>query len=305
MNDSSRRRVRLARRLSWLVVGALTATALVPVPAFAINDVPPAPNADSMQFVEGNPDCGPNQFFALKIDGVPANGTYQNGDGVDVLQISNSSDTSFAWAMIGEGLHLYDMAAVIVKAGDGANVYFYEDVGDDSDTDMWSPLNGGEQQAQISHVWFCFNQKFVHPTPTPTPTPTPEESPTPTPTPTPTPSPTPTPTPTPSPTPTPPPNPTPTPTPPPNPTPTPTPAPTPTPTPVPTPEPTPEPTPTPTGEVAGETGAPAVTLPPTDSLSDGIQGTTGDSWRLIVLAMAGILAATLLLTPTEGQRKRR
>jgi len=59
------------------------------------------------------------------------------------------------------------------------------------------------------------------------------------------------------------------------------------------------------GEVAGETGAPAVTLPPTDSLSSGSQGPVGDSWRLIVLAMAGILAATLLLTPTEAQRKRR
>jgi len=48
-----------------------------------------------------------------------------------------------------------------------------------------------------------------------------------------------------------------------------------------------------------------VTLPPTDSLSSGNQGPAGDSWRLIVLAMAGILAATLLLTPTEAQRKRR
>jgi hypothetical protein len=48
-----------------------------------------------------------------------------------------------------------------------------------------------------------------------------------------------------------------------------------------------------------------VTLPPTDSLTGIGQSSSGDSWRLIVLAMAGILAATLLLTPTEASRKRR
>ena len=37
MNDSSRRRVRLARRLSWLVVASMTITALAPVSTFAIN----------------------------------------------------------------------------------------------------------------------------------------------------------------------------------------------------------------------------------------------------------------------------
>jgi hypothetical protein len=48
-----------------------------------------------------------------------------------------------------------------------------------------------------------------------------------------------------------------------------------------------------------------VTLPPTDSLTGIGQGPSGDSWRLIILAMAGILAAALLLTPTEGRRRNR
>jgi hypothetical protein len=48
-----------------------------------------------------------------------------------------------------------------------------------------------------------------------------------------------------------------------------------------------------------------VTLPPTDALSASTQAPSGDSWRLILLAMAGILATTLLLTPTEAERKRR
>jgi len=44
-----------------------------------------------------------------------------------------------------------------------------------------------------------------------------------------------------------------------------------------------------------------VTLPPTDSLSGGSQAPGGDSWRLILLAMAGILATSLLLTPARAE----
>ena len=97
----------------------------------------------------------------------------------------------------------------------------------------------------------------------------------------------------------------------PQPTPTPTPQPTPTPTnppvfvPTPTPVPTPEPTPAPTGEVLAETGAPQVTLPPTDTLSGTTQTPSGESWRIVLLAMAGILATTLLLTPVMQPAKRK
>jgi hypothetical protein len=57
MNDSSRRRVRLARRLSWLVVGALTVAALVPS---GVSDQWRSPRQmPSMQFV-GNPGSATN-----------------------------------------------------------------------------------------------------------------------------------------------------------------------------------------------------------------------------------------------------
>jgi hypothetical protein len=79
---------------------------------------------------------------------------------------------------------------------------------------------------------------------------------------------------------------------------------TPTPTPTPTPVPTPTPSPSPTGEVLSETGAPAVTLPPTDTFSGNTSAPAGDSWRLILLAMAGILAGTLVLTPNQSAIKR-
>ena len=93
----------------------------------------------------------------------------------------------------------------------------------------------------------------------------------------------------------------------PTPTPTPTPEVTPTPTPEVTPTPTPEVTPTPTpavsGGVGGATGTPAVsagtTLPPTDGMG-GSSGGLGESWRLVLLAVAVVLAATLLLTPKRA-----
>jgi hypothetical protein len=137
-----------------------------------------------------------------------------------------------------------------------------------------------------------------------------------------------------SPTPTPTPNGTPTPTPPATPTPTPggggggaTPTPTPTPgggggTPTPTPTPggggggaTPTPTPggggatptpTPGGGVGGVTGTPpAATLPPTDTALDETSTTAGDGWRAALVALAGLLAAALLITPTRTPATRR
>jgi hypothetical protein len=88
------------------------------------------------------------------------------------------------------------------------------------------------------------------------------------------------------------------------------PTPTATPTPTPTPTATPPgatPTPTPTGGVGGATGTPGggaggatsdPTLPSTSSI-DQVSGPTSDGWRLILLALAGLLAAALLLTPAR------
>lgn len=95
-------------------------------------------------------------------------------------------------------------------------------------------------------------------------------------------------------------------------TPTPTPAPTPTPTLAPTPTPTlaptptpPAPTPSPTGGVGGATGTPppAATADPTlpsTSTIDQAGTPTGDGWRVILLALAGLVAAALLLTPATA-----
>jgi hypothetical protein len=59
----------------------------------------------------------------------------------------------------------------------------------------------------------------------------------------------------------------------------------------------------PTGEVGGATGTPAAsakaTLPRTDTI-DGTSQPAGDNWRLILLAMAGLLTAALMLTPARA-----
>lgn len=120
-------------------------------------------------------------------------------------------------------------------------------------------LTHGAGQQGISHLLFCGN--------VPAPTPTPTEGPTATPTE----------------------------------------APTPTPTEGPTATPTEAPTATPTGGVGGATGTPPgggaggatanPTLPTTSTLDQTGSGATGDGWRIILLALAGLLAAALLLTP--------
>jgi hypothetical protein len=57
--------------------------------------------------------------------------------------------------------------------------------------------------------------------------------------------------------------------------------------------------------VLSEVGAPRITLPPTDTLTEPSQAPTGENWRLILLAMAGILAATLVLTPAAAPARRK
>ena len=75
----------------------------------------------------------------------------------------------------------------------------------------------------------------------------------------------------------------------------------------PTPAPTPEPTPA--GGVGGATDAACRNgrhhAPADRHAGDAAQTTGGDSWRLILLALAGTLAAALLLTPARAVRKDR
>jgi hypothetical protein len=60
----------------------------------------------------------------------------------------------------------------------------------------------------------------------------------------------------------------------------------------------------PSGSVLGETGVPHITPPPTDTTTATSSSNSGTGWQLILLAIAGMVAALVTLTPA-GARKRR
>ena len=60
------------------------------------------------------------------------------------------------------------------------------------------------------------------------------------------------------------------------------------------------PTATPTGGVEAATATPARTLPATSTLDGSGNGPLNDGWRVVLLALAGVLAAALLLTPATA-----
>ena len=61
---------------------------------------------------------------------------------------------------------------------------------------------------------------------------------------------------------------------------------------------------TPEDSAAGVTATPAITLPPTDTFGSGPMAPANDSWRILLVVMAGILASVLILTPSPATRRR-
>jgi hypothetical protein len=59
----------------------------------------------------------------------------------------------------------------------------------------------------------------------------------------------------------------------------------------------------PSGSVLGETNAPQLTPPPTDTAA-AAAGSTGSGWQLILLAVAGIIGSLLALTPATARKRR-
>jgi hypothetical protein len=306
----TRHRSGVARKAAWLAVGAMLATAILAPsagPVLALTGAVYTSNFDGSIINE-------NVDYAAKTDvyltGGPCNGGSHLADGDYYYQVQSpngvllSSDAigarkvtvanGFIQSATGHVTHAVNCSPPVT--GITVQLYPFDD----------TPNPGGEYKltvASASSVEDCNgfdaasstfeicggadqksdNYKVAVVVATPTPTPTPTEAPTPTPTEAPTPTPTPTVAPTPTPTVAP----------------TPTPEPTATPAPTATVAPTPTPTPTPTGGVEGETATPATTLPPTDTLSNGSGGPGGESWRLVLLALAGILGLALLVTPAS------
>ena len=59
----------------------------------------------------------------------------------------------------------------------------------------------------------------------------------------------------------------------------------------------------PEDSAAGETATPTITLPPTDTFG-GAATPTNESWRIMLVVMAGLLATVLILTPKRASRRR-
>lgn len=134
--------------LALTLGGVAMATEPVPLPDFDPGDA-----ADSCAQVGA-------YVYAYKIDGWDEgskNGTYEAtfDDGhFNNITILNSDGTYFDWSASPNPI-----GAVIVKGGDAANVFYYDPQAS-SDTGLYSPLNQGEQQAEVSHVVFCWNPEF-------------------------------------------------------------------------------------------------------------------------------------------------
>jgi hypothetical protein len=267
----ARTRSGIGRHLAWLVVLGLAITSLAaPSASLAASVAPIAINS-------GNPTCadlavtygGGQTWLEAKKD-PPGNGTLTVA-GFGTITISNFEQSadgepgSFDWSST------FGIDAVFVKAGTSKhNLYRYAaNAGateKTSDTELESQDGTGNG---ISHILFCYDAA-AQPTTAPTGTPAPTDAPTGSPAP--------------------------------------TDAPTGSPAPTDAPTGSPAPTDAPTGGVGGATGTPAggaggatsaPTLPTTSTL-DQASGPSADGWRIILLALAGLLATALLLTPARA-----
>ncbi len=112
-------------------------------------------------YVAGNPKCQDLGFangfkIEMKTGFTSFDGTYSfdYGGVTRRVRITNSTTKTFDWqANVG-------MDAVIVKGGPGANVFSYNPEAW-SGIGLYSPNNSGGNQAQISHVDFCFDVDLV------------------------------------------------------------------------------------------------------------------------------------------------
>lgn len=257
-------RTRLGRRLAWLGVLGLTMAALAgpaAAPAAAASVAPIAiSNNASPTCADYDGTFGGGQTWLEVKKDPPGNGTI-NVPGFGTITISNFQQSDATDPGSFDWSSTFGIDAVLVKAGSSKhNLYVYAPTAASTESTGDTEL---EPQAGSGNGISHISFCYDAGTPpTPSPTPTPTATPTPTPTATPT----------------------------------------------GTPGPTPTPTATPTGGVGGATGTPGggvggatsdPTLPSTSTLDSGA-GSPGDGWRLVLLAMAGLLAVALLLTPARA-----
>jgi hypothetical protein len=261
------KRVSTVRRFGWLGVASMLALALL-APAASVAAALVTPT-----YPAGNPTCtelDPAWTLSFKIDtGDLENRAYDWDEGGDVESNWNGQTITLSgWSAEGQAFNwssALPVNGVLIKGGNNNALYTYVPAGS-GDTGL---THGPGQQA-ISHLLFCGD-------PTPPPTDPPVTAPPVTAPPV---------------------------------TAPPVTAPPVTAPPVTAPPVTAPPvtappvTAPPSQQVLAVTGAPIVTLPPTDSLG-GTAGPSDGSWRLALMAMAALLASVLVLTPAKATNRRR
>jgi hypothetical protein len=103
-----------------------------------------------------NPDCADiGNYFGYKDDGGPFTGSVDvTGDGVNDISWESSDGYYLSWSSPEFGID-----AVIMKGGNNANVYGYDEGLGDSG--LASPINPNTSQPySISHVEFCFDYEL-------------------------------------------------------------------------------------------------------------------------------------------------
>jgi hypothetical protein len=123
--------------------------------------------ADSHELVEGNPPLcsAPNGGASFRVDvlDLTEGGEYPAGDPIVRITDLDVDGGTLSWELVSSALHTYDMAAVVMKGGPNAMVYYYDASGaslDDSDEGITTPINqnGGEPRPYgISYVDFCLD----------------------------------------------------------------------------------------------------------------------------------------------------
>ena len=154
----------MKNRAAFIAVALAAASAVVLAYGYAAAETPTP--------VSDNPSCVDSGFLQLtKFDPPPPSGTASQ-DGVTISITGSVGDqaTEFSWSSTSA------IDLVIVKAGDGANVYLYEEA--TTDTGLFGPDDKG-----IGHISFCYDMEFPSPSPSPSPSPPPSASPPPSPSP--------------------------------------------------------------------------------------------------------------------------
>jgi uncharacterized repeat protein (TIGR01451 family) len=161
------------RRGGWIGLGlilGLFATLAIAAAASANHWPDYNGSADSHELVAGNPElceqgAGGTSF---RIDGsqLAAGQEYPAGNPVVRITAVDVDGGTLSWALVDGVLNQYDMAVVVMKGGDNAEVYHYDSSGagvDDSDSGITTPINDNgaapDRPYGISHVDFCLDPK--------------------------------------------------------------------------------------------------------------------------------------------------